>query len=182
MLASPYKKVYVLRIGHRPARDKRVTTHVALVARAFGANGFVLADVCDDSVKSSLEKASRLWGGLIHFECGVSGREYVRAWKKEGGEVVHLTMYGMPLDDVIGYIASSPRPKLVVVGAEKVEPFYYREATFNVAVGHQPHSEVAALALFLDRLFKGRELKLYYSDARAIIVPSERGKRVERVG
>ena len=33
--------ITVLRIGHRPARDKRVTTHVALAARAFG--GEVLA-------------------------------------------------------------------------------------------------------------------------------------------
>ena len=29
----------VLRIGHRPERDKRITTHVALTARAFGARG-----------------------------------------------------------------------------------------------------------------------------------------------
>ncbi|TLZ95287.1 MAG: tRNA (cytidine(56)-2'-O)-methyltransferase, partial [Methanobacteriota archaeon] len=29
--------ITVLRLGHRPARDKRVTTHVALTARAFGA-------------------------------------------------------------------------------------------------------------------------------------------------
>ncbi|WP_192806472.1 RNA methyltransferase [Saccharolobus islandicus] len=33
------KDIYVLRLGHRPARDKRVTTHVILVARAFGAKG-----------------------------------------------------------------------------------------------------------------------------------------------
>ncbi|MEM2376537.1 MAG: tRNA (cytidine(56)-2'-O)-methyltransferase, partial [Sulfolobales archaeon] len=38
-------KVFVLRLGHRPLRDKRVTTHVALTARAFGANGFVLAEL-----------------------------------------------------------------------------------------------------------------------------------------
>lgn len=170
----------MLRLGHRPARDKRVTTHVALVARAFGANGFVLEGVCDDSVRLSLEKASRMWGGLIHYECGVNGYEYVRTWKSLGGEVVHLTMYGMPLDLVIGEIASSPRPKLVVVGAEKVEGFYYTNADYNVAVGSQPHSEVAALALFLDRLYKGRELLLNYSDARAVIIPSRRGKRVER--
>ncbi|MGC9107424.1 MAG: tRNA (cytidine(56)-2'-O)-methyltransferase, partial [Infirmifilum sp.] len=29
-------EVVVLRLYHRPDRDKRVTTHVALVARAFG--------------------------------------------------------------------------------------------------------------------------------------------------
>ena len=30
--------ITVLRLGHRPGRDRRVTTHVALVARAFGAD------------------------------------------------------------------------------------------------------------------------------------------------
>ncbi|MGI0148094.1 MAG: tRNA (cytidine(56)-2'-O)-methyltransferase, partial [Thermoplasmata archaeon] len=39
-------RVTVLRLGHRPSRDKRVTTHVALVARAFGAAG-ILVDVAD---------------------------------------------------------------------------------------------------------------------------------------
>lgn len=181
-MARPYGKVYVLRLGHRPARDKRVTTHVALVARAFGANGFVLEGVCDDSVRRSLLKASSLWGGDLHYECGVNGHEYVRSWRSSGGEVVHLTMYGLALDGVIGEIASSPRPKLIVVGSEKVEAFYYQNADYNVAVGWQPHSEVAALAVFLDRLFKGRELLLRYTDAKAVIIPSERGKRVERRG
>ncbi|MFP3171860.1 MAG: tRNA (cytidine(56)-2'-O)-methyltransferase [Acidilobus sp.] len=179
-LPRQYGRVYVLRLGHRPARDKRVTTHVALVARAFGANGFVLEGVCDDSVYSSLAKASKTWGGMISYECGVDGHEYVKAWKASGGEIIHLTMYGLPLDDVIGKVSSSPKPKLVVVGSQKVESFYYMNSNYNVAVGWQPHSEVAALALFLDRLFKGRELYYYYSDATAIIMPSERGKRVER--
>ena len=30
--------IAVLRIGHRPERDKRITTHIGLVARAFGAD------------------------------------------------------------------------------------------------------------------------------------------------
>ncbi|MGC9071368.1 MAG: tRNA (cytidine(56)-2'-O)-methyltransferase [Acidilobus sp.] len=181
-LARPYGKVYVLRLGHRPARDKRVTTHVALVARAFGANGFVLEGVCDESVRRSLEKASGLWGGRLDYVCGVDGNYYVTSWKASGGEVIHLTMYGLNLEDVIGEIASSPRPKLIAVGAGKVEAFYYQNADYNVAVGWQPHSEVAALAIFLDRLFKGRELFLRYTDAKVVIIPSERGKRVERRG
>jgi tRNA (cytidine56-2'-O)-methyltransferase len=181
-LARVYGKVYVLRLGHRPARDKRVTTHAALVARAFGANGFVLEGVCDEAVRKSLAKASDLWGGRMNFECGVNGHDYVKAWKSSGGEVIHLTMYGLAVDEVIGEIASSPSPKLIVIGAEKVEPFYYKAADYNVAIGWQPHSEIAALAIFLDRLFKGRETLLTYTDAKAVIVPSERGKRVERRG
>ncbi|NPA05706.1 MAG: tRNA (cytidine(56)-2'-O)-methyltransferase [Crenarchaeota archaeon] len=176
--AERYGKVYVLRLGHRPARDKRITTHVGLVARAFGANGFVLADVCDEKVMESLRGVLERWGGSMELLCGVSGRRYVLDWKAMGGEVIHLTMYGLHVDDVIDDIRRSPRPKLVVVGAEKVPPFYYEAADYNVAIGNQPHSEVAALAVFLDRLYEGRELRMEFPGARLRIIPSPRGKKV----
>ena len=179
--AQRYGRVYVLRIGHRPERDKRVTTHVALVARAFGANGFILADVCDDSVMNSIEKVLKTWGGDMHLECGVSGRSYVERWRRGGGEVIHLTMYGLHVDDVIAEIRASPKPKLIVVGAEKVPPYYYEAADYNVAIGNQPHSEVSALAVFLDRLYEGKELRYEFPNARLRIVPSPRGKRVVRL-
>jgi tRNA (cytidine56-2'-O)-methyltransferase len=178
----PYGKVYVLRVGHRPERDKRVTTHVALVARAFGANGLILADLCDPSVEEAIRKVAERWGGRLHYECGVSGKTYVRRWKEEGGEVIHLTMYGLNVDDIIGKIRSSPSPKLIVVGAEKVERYYYEVADYNVAIGNQPHSEVSALAIFLDRLYRGWELYYEFLDAKFRIVPQERGKKVERIG
>lgn len=55
--------VYVLRLGHRPSRDRRVTTHVALVARAFGARGIYIAEVVDENVRRSIEKVIDRWGG-----------------------------------------------------------------------------------------------------------------------
>ncbi len=176
--AQRYGRVYVLRIGHRPERDKRITTHVGLVARAFGANGFVLADICDDHVMDSLRGVLERWGGSMELLCGVGGRAYVKRWKSSGGEVIHLTMYGLHVDDVIDEIRESPRAKLIVVGAEKVPPFYYEEADYNVAIGHQPHSEVAALAVFLDRLYQGEELHTEFPGAKLKILPSPRGKKV----
>jgi tRNA (cytidine56-2'-O)-methyltransferase len=179
MQPHPYGRVYVLRLGHRPGRDKRVTSHAALVARAFGANGFILAGVCDPSVERTITRVTECWGGKsFHFECGVPPKRVVREWRKQGGEIIHLTMYGLPVDEIIDYIRISPREKLIVIGAEKVERFYYENADYNVAIGSQPHSEIAALAIFLDRLFRGRELKINYEDARARIIPQPRGKKV----
>ncbi|MEB3816785.1 MAG: tRNA (cytidine(56)-2'-O)-methyltransferase, partial [Desulfurococcales archaeon] len=149
-----YRRVYVLRLGHRPERDKRITTHVALVARAFGANGFILEGVCDRSVERSIRGVLERWGGRMHYECGVDGHAYTREWKRGGGSIVHLTMYGIPVDYAIEEIAQDPSPKLIIVGAEKVERYYYNIADWNVSVGNQPHSEVAALAVFLDRLYR----------------------------
>ena len=92
--------------------------------------------------------------------------------------MVHLTMYGSNLPDVIDEIrGSSSLGLLVVVGAEKVPAEMYQLADWNVAVGNQPHSEVAALAVFLDRLFEGRELAAEFEGGLKI-VPSSSGKQV----
>ncbi len=181
-LRSVYSKVYVLRLGHRPARDKRITTHVGLVARAFGANGFILEGVCDEAVFESLRKVLKVWGGSMVLECGVKGENYVEMWRGSGGEVIHLTMYGLNVDDVIDVIRVSAKPKLIVVGAEKVEKFYYEASDYNVAVGSQPHSEVSALAVFLDRLFRGRWTNIIFEGAKLKIIPHSRGKMVIDVG
>ncbi len=168
-----------MRIGHRPERDKRITTHVGLVARAFGADGFVLGDVVDEKVITSLKKVCEAWGRKdFQVLAGVPSRRYVREWKGKGGVVVHLTMYGLHVDDVIDEIRNSSGDLLVIVGAEKVPRYYYEVADYNVAIGHQPHSEVAALAIFLDRLFEGRELHFIYSDAKIRIEPCPHGKKV----
>jgi tRNA (cytidine56-2'-O)-methyltransferase len=65
------------------------------------------------------------------------------------------------------------------VGASKVPREIYSMADYNVALGHQPHSEVSALAVFLDRLFDGRELTSTFKDAKIRIIPSQQGKKVK---
>ena len=47
--------IEVLRIGQRIVRDDRVTTHVALVARAFGASKIYMNEV-DPEIQDTVEK------------------------------------------------------------------------------------------------------------------------------
>jgi tRNA (cytidine56-2'-O)-methyltransferase len=168
-------RVVVLRLGHRPERDKRITTHVGLVARAFGAEEMLLSGR-DSSIEESLNDAAVRWGGSFRLKAGVSWKGEVLRWKEAGGKVVHLTMYGSNLPDVIDEVRSCDR-LLVVVGAEKVPAEMYDLADWNVGVGNQPHSEVAALAVFLDRLFDGAELSREFEGGLKII-PSAHGKKV----
>jgi len=170
--------VFVLRLGHRPERDKRITTHVGLVARAFGASGLVLADIVDDKVVRSLRKVVNNWGGEFEIIQGVSAKKFINEWRKHGGIVILLTMYGLPVDYVIPKLKISNKDKLIIVGAEKVPIEYYELADYNIAIGHQPHSEVAALAIFLDRLFEGRELYMKFRNAKIQVEPCEKGKKV----
>lgn len=167
--------ITVLRLGHRPARDKRVTTHVALAARVFGADA-ILVSTRDPGLERTVRNVVRRFGGSFRIETGVPWRRVLRESK---GPKVHLTMYGLPIDDVLARI---PRDDLlVIVGAEKVPREVYDLADFNVAVGNQPHSEVAALAVFLDRLLAGRSLQSE-TVARIRIRPNPRGKSVESAG
>jgi tRNA (cytidine56-2'-O)-methyltransferase len=168
-------RVAVLRLGHRPERDQRVTTHVGLTARALGAEGMYLA-ADDAGVVTSIRDVADRWGGDFFVEHRVRWRQCIEDWRDRGGLVVHLTMYGLPVQEAIGRIRGS-RDVLVIVGAEKVPGEVYGLANCNVAVSGQPHSEIAALAVFLDQLFEGTELDREFPGAAISIEPSARGKK-----
>jgi tRNA (cytidine56-2'-O)-methyltransferase len=148
---------------------------VGLVARAFGAEEMLLCGR-DAHVEESLDDVAMRWGGDFRLTVDASWKGEMVRWKERGGGVVHLTMYGSNLPDVIDEIRRS-KEIMVVVGAEKVPAEVYELADWNVAVGNQPHSEVAALAVFLDRLFQGEELVREFEGGLKI-VPSPRGKEV----
>ncbi|TLZ51612.1 MAG: tRNA (cytidine(56)-2'-O)-methyltransferase [Methanobacteriota archaeon] len=170
MSADP-PRIVVLRLGHRPARDRRVTTHVCLTARAFGAERAIVSTK-DGGLERTVDKVVAKFGGGFAVETGVSWRKVVNDWR---GAVVHLTMYGETLEDALPRI---PRDEvLVIVGAQKVPGEVFNLADFNVAVGNQPHSEVAALAVFLDRFLEGDGLRRPFA-GNVVIVPSRRGKTV----
>ncbi len=165
--------VEVLRLGHRPGRDPRLSTHVALTARAWGARRLYL-EPPDPRLAKGLSEVGDRFGGSFEVEGLLHPRAFLRQYP---GTVVHLTVYGEDLDRVKGRW-TGPGPFLVVVGGAKVPPEIYTLAHHNVAVTHQPHSEVAALALVLDRLL-GTPVEEERPGARLRILPSPRGKRVE---
>ncbi len=169
-------KIFVLRLGHRKERDKRVGTHCGLVARAFGASGMVYSGEKDAQMESSLKKVVRQWGGpfFVKYE-----KNWKRFFKKFRGIKIHLTMYGMPLQKNIDELRKSKKSMLIVVGSEKVPGEIYGTADYNIAITSQPHSEVAALALFLHEFSVKKEKK--FAKAKLRILPQESGKRVIKV-
>jgi len=169
----------ILRIGHRHDRDQRVTTHVGLTGRALGADGMYLA-ADDPGVVASIEGVARRFGGTFFVHNNVQWKRCIREFQESGGAVVHLTMYGLRIQDMIGEIRTREKV-LVIVGAEKVPGEVYGLADYNVAVTNQPHSEIAGLAVFLDQLYEGKELDMEFPDAEISVVPCEHGKEmVER--
>jgi tRNA (cytidine56-2'-O)-methyltransferase len=165
-------RLEVLRIGHRAGRDPRLSTHLALTARAFGAAAMYL-NPPDPALTTRLDGITRRWGGTFHV---VGVRDWRPTVRAHAGRVVHLTMYGEPLEKVLPRLRRA-RELLLVVGGAKVPSELYQLADVNVAVGHQPHSEVAALAILMDRL-RGTPGPGPWPGAEHVIVPQPRGKKV----
>jgi len=165
--------ITVLRIGHRINRDKRITTHVALVARVFGADRIIISTK-DDNLARNILSIGKRFGGDFKVETGADPKKIITQWN---GTIVHLTMYGEELEKAIAQI-DKKNDLLIIVGAEKVPPYFYEVADFNVSVTNQPHSEVAALALFLDRYTKGAWQKKKFK-GNIEIIPSNKGKKVK---
>lgn len=167
--------IEVVRIGQRLVRDDRVTTHVALVARAFGCKKIFMTEV-NPEIKDTLEKINKIWGGNFVVE-------FIDNWKsiikKKKGEykIVHLTMYGESINDIDEQL-SKEENLLIVVGAEKVPREIYEIADYNVGIGNQPHSEISALAILLDRIQKGDQFKKSFPGAKRKIIPTRKGKNV----
>ncbi|NIO22751.1 MAG: tRNA (cytidine(56)-2'-O)-methyltransferase [Candidatus Aenigmarchaeota archaeon] len=170
-------KIFIFRLGHRISRDHRISSHCGLVARAFGADGIVYSGEKDQSLLDSVRNVSKQWGGKFEVSYEKDWRRFIKNWK---GRMVHLTVYGMPVQEKIGEIEKSKEDLLVVIGGEKVPPEVYKLADWNISVTSQPHSEIAALSIFLDRLWKGGELYKIFLKARKRILPQERGKKVVR--
>jgi tRNA (cytidine56-2'-O)-methyltransferase len=173
-------EVAVLRLGHRPGRDERMTTHVGLTARALGADRVILAHDGASRADTVVDITDR-FGGPFEVETTDEPTATLDRWD---GAIAHLTMYGLPVQDVEDEIRerhTGGDPLLVVVGAEKVPWDVYDAADWNVGVTNQPHSEVASLAVFLDRLFEGAELDREWDDADKRVIPQAEGKRVEDV-
>src|SRR5665647_2009567 len=179
-------QIFVLRWGHRPQRDVRLTTHVALTARALCASGFILSDTEDPHIQETVNKITKSWGGTFHFEMGTPWKRVVREWKAKGGIVVHLTAYGenIQTSDTLNRIKALNKDLLLIVGSQKVPGEFYSNqiSDFNVSIGNQPHSECSALAIFLDRFFEGKELAAGFDKAKIEIIPQERGKKTKVYG
>jgi len=172
------QKTFVLRLGHRLARDKRVTTHLFLAARAFGADKVIYTGQKDERLEETVQEVVDAWGGTFKVEYERDWQNVVKNWKARKAEVIHLTMYGLPIQDIITRIKESSIDRLIVVGGAKVPGEVFELADWNVAVTSQPHSEISALSIFLHELFEGRELWKIFDNSKIGIVPQAKGKMV----
>lgn len=166
--------VYVLRLGHRIGRDKRISTHCGLVSRALDAKGLYYSGEKDNALEKSIKSVANGWGGDFEVTHVKNWRSFIKDFK---GMKIHLTMYGLPIQKTISKIRKE-RNVLVIVGGEKVPGDVYQFADINLSVSSQPHSEIAALAVFLHDFFKGKELDKKFKGAVRRIVPQARGKKI----
>jgi tRNA (cytidine56-2'-O)-methyltransferase len=169
--------IKVLRLGHRAGRDDRISTHVGLTARQWGADQITYSGQHDKNMMQSIEDITDRWGGNFTVK-------YSEQWKQEikqfDGLKVHLTMYGEKINNKISKLKTefSSQELLIIVGAEKVPRWVYQNVDHNISVGNQPHSEIAALAVFMDRIKEG-SIKEEFENPDIRVDPSKDRKLTE---
>ena len=159
-------ELIVLRLGYRVGRDPRINTHLGLVSRALGANKFLVSGDKNNKMFETIDQVTKTFGGKFKTKHLESPMNWIKNFKstnngKLGGTVIHLTMYGEDYRKVAKVIPKN-KPITIIVGGAKVPSSIYRIADYNVSVGNQPHSEVAALALFLDKIQNGKLNIVYW--------------------
>ena len=170
--------ITVLRLDHRLGRDTRITTHVCLTARAFGADKVILSGERDKHIIESVESVVDNWGGDFQVEYNEKSLSVIKEHKRKGFEIIHLTMYGKHVEEIIPTIRDNGRDKLIIVGGSRVPTEVYELADWNLSVTNQPHSEVAALAICLHYVMDAKELDISYDDGKMQIVPNNEHKEV----
>jgi tRNA (cytidine56-2'-O)-methyltransferase len=101
--------IAILRLGHRLVRDYRHNS-CGLGSKSFGCSKLYMTDI-DDSIKSTLVDVNNRWGyNKFNFEIELvtNWKNILKRWKENGGIVLHLTMYGINIDDVIPAIKRIP--------------------------------------------------------------------------
>jgi len=171
--------ITVLRLGHRPQRDKRLSTHLILCARALGADKVIYTGMEDPRLEEGIASVVEEGGGSFEIEYYPSHRGVIRNWD---GKIVHLTMYGVQAHEAAKEVREIKEPLMIVVGGAKVPWDVYEEADWNVSVTTQPHSEVSALAIFMHLLQGDAALQHEFPGGRLKITPNPKGKDVEVEG
>lgn len=174
------KEIIVLRYGHRHVRDYRVTSHCCLVARAFGAKKIEVIGEKDPKISETMKSMNDRWGQGASLDFYDSWKKRIGFYKKKGFGIVHLTMYGLPIQEVEKKLKEYDK-LLVIIGSQKVESEVYQLADYNVSVTLQPHSEIAALAVVLDRIQEGKVLSKKFPKAKISIEPAEHGKKINKI-
>ncbi len=168
-------EVTILRLDHRTIRDQRITSHVALSARAFGAKLIYYTGERDINLEASIKDVASRWGGNFTIEYLQNLTSFLKSWE---GIIVHLTMYGEPHYKTIETLNNfTDKPLLLIIGGSKVPRYIYDLSDFNTAVGWQPHSEIAALSCFLRELNGSEILYKNYTNASIKIIPGNKKSR-----
>ena len=173
-MSIPY--VSILRLGHRRDRDKRNTPHLGLTARALGANEIYLAGEEDLNVLETWRNVTKRFGG--NFKCfyELNPFSFLHRFSRFG-TIIHLTMYGKDWKEEILNIDLS-KPMIIVVGGTKVPGEVFKLANHNISVGNQPHSEVAALAIFLGSLIGEIDEEKHFSGGLIKVIPNGNRKQI----
>lgn len=145
---------------------------ICLTARAFGASSVVLTSSSHEinsKLKRFCNSVANKWGGNFSVQFISNWKSYISS--KTNYKTVYLTRYGISIQKQ-QYSIRSYKNVLLIISTDKERPELNKISDFNISITAQPHSSIAAMAIFLNMYYAGRELSLNFSKAQYKVVPS----------
>ena|SRR3989344_2488270 len=172
-------QIEILRLSHRIRRDPRLSTHIALTARAFLASKIYYSGDKDSSLEATINKVTSQFGGDFEIKHIEDPIKLIKEKKDKRFLIIHLSVYGLTINPILKKIKEQ-KNILIIVGGEKVQPEIFQISDYNVSITSQPISEVSALSVFLHEFLEGKELNAKFKDAKIQILPSAREKKFKK--
>ncbi|MEM3841088.1 MAG: hypothetical protein QXN59_00100 [Candidatus Micrarchaeaceae archaeon] len=153
---------------------------ICLTARALGASSAVFT-ISNPQLISRLKRScsvvAKKWGGNFSVQFTSNWKGYLES--RRNYKTVHLTRYGIPVQKRL-YTLRSYKNIIIAISTTKELKSMCTVADFNISITSQPHSSIAAMAIFLNQYFAGRELSLNFSNAKFKVLPSQNEQLLKR--
>lgn len=157
--------ITVLSIGEK---NPRVKLNLCLTARAFGAAKIIFVGRRDANISKHISAINGTWGGIFKVDFASSVKSAVEPLTKY--KSVYLTMFGLPLKQ-LKYTVKTYKNILLIVTSKEYDKQVGELADFKLSITSQPHSQAAAIAIFLHEFFDGREQAMQFQNAKVKVVP-----------
>ena len=129
--------IEILRLSHRIHRDIRLSSHIALTCRAFNCSKMYYSGQKDSSLENTLIEINKKFGSNFIIEYTKNPERLIEEKKKNDFLIVHLTMYGIPVNKKINQIRKYKKI-LIIIGSEHVPGVFYKISDLNISITNQP--------------------------------------------
>ena len=145
------------------------------VLSIFGNRPLLIDEMGSEYLENQINALSSEITGLIEGEIKPSEI----SWKNEDIEINLRILYSWIFKYLEIRLLQGNVDQNLPIGLSRMLNKNVNNSIYNVGVGNQPHSEISALAILLDRIQDGEQFEKTFANAKRKIIPTKNGKNVQ---